>query len=183
MRRLVMWNMITLDGYFEGVQKWDLEFHNRGWGEELEQLSTEQLSTADMLLFGRVTYEGMAQYWPNASGESGEIAEFMNSIPKVVFSRTLSDAAWKNTRVAADAESEVRRLKAEDGKDMYIFGSADLCASLEPLIDEYRIGLNPILLGQGTPLFKTKPRSQNLKLLEARPLKTGCVILRYAPEP
>ena len=180
MRRLVMWNMITLDGYFEGAQKWDLDFHNRGWGDELQQLSTEQLSTADMLLFGRVTYEGMAQYWPN---ESGEIADFMNSIPKVVFSRTLSDAAWKNTRVAADAESEVRRLKAEDGKDMYIFGSADVCASLEPQIDEYRIGLNPILLGQGTPLFKSKPRSQNLKLLEARPLKTGCVILRYAPEP
>jgi dihydrofolate reductase len=180
MRRLVMWNMITLDGYFEGAKKWDLDFHNRGWGEELEQLSTEQLSTADMLLFGRRTFEGMAQFWPN---ETGEIADAMNAIPKVVFSRTLGEAAWSNSRVVADAEPEVRRLKAEDGKDMFIFGSAELCASLEPLIDEYRIGLNPILLGQGTPLFKAKPRSQNLKLLEARSLKTGCVLLRYAPEP
>jgi len=179
MRRLAMWNLISLDGYFEGAQKWDLDFHNRAWGEELQQFSTEQLASASMLLFGRVTYEGMAQYW---SKESGEIADFMNSIPKVVFSRTLSDAAWNNTRVAADAESEVRRLKAEEGKDMFIFGSANLCASLEPLIDEYRIVLAPILLGQGTPLFKPQPRSQNLKLLEARPLKTGGMILRYAPE-
>src|SRR5215472_131189 len=115
MRRLVLWNMITLDGYFEGAQKWDLEFHNRGWGDELQQLSTEQMSSADMLLFGRRTFEGMAQFWRN---ESGEIADAMNAIPKVVFSHTLAEAAWSNSRVARDAESEVRRLKAEDGKDM-----------------------------------------------------------------
>ena len=177
-----MWNMVTLNGYFEGTQPWAIEFHSRGWGEELEQLSLEQLNSADLLLFGRVTYQGMAEYWPS---ETGEVAELMNGIGKVVFSRTLERAAWQNTRlVSSDAAEEVRRLKQAPGRDMYVFGSADLASSLTAagLIDEYRLGLNPVALGSGKPLFKPMPQQLNLKLLEARPLKTGCIILRYAPE-
>lgn len=183
MRKLIMWNMVTLDGYFEGTHGWDIDFHNRGWGEELEQLSLDQLGAADLLLFGRATYQGMADYWPTATED---VAELMNSIPKVVFSRTLQSADWKNTRlVKSDAAEEVRRLKQAPGKDIYIFGSADLAASLTAagLIDEYRLGLNPVALGSGNPLFKPMSRPLNMKLLEARPLKTGCIILRYAPEP
>src|SRR5206468_6714943 len=88
MRRLISWNLITLDGFFEGPKSWDLDFHEYVWGEELEQLSLDQAASADLLLFGRVTYEGMAGYWPTAEGEIAEIAEFMNNVPKVVFSRT-----------------------------------------------------------------------------------------------
>jgi dihydrofolate reductase len=176
-----MWNMVTLDGFFEGRSSWDIEWHNTGWGEELEELSLEQLRSADMLLFGRVTYEGMAGYWTSATGD---VAEFMNNIPKVVFSRTLESADWNNTRlVKADAADEVARLKEQSGKDLFIFGSADLSSSLmqQGLIDEYRLGLNPILLGGGNPLFKPMAHSMSMKLIEARPLKTGCVILRYQP--
>ena len=182
MRKLIMWNMVTLDGSFEGANKWDIDWHDRAWGDELQQLSTDQLQSADMLLFGRVTYQGMAGYW---TAESGQTAEFMNGIQKVVFSRTLQSADWNNTRIAQDAVSEVKRLKEQSGKDMFIFGSADLSASLmrQGLIDEYRLGLTPIVLGSGNPLFKPLPDSIPLKLLEARALKTGCVILRYAPEP
>ena len=111
MRNLIMWNMVTLDGFFEGPKSWDLDWHEYVWGEELERFSLEQSESADMLLFGRVTYEGMAAYWSSAEGE---IAEFMNKVPKVVFSRTLERADWNNTRlVKAGAEEEVAKLKQQ----------------------------------------------------------------------
>jgi dihydrofolate reductase len=85
-RKLIMWNLITLDGYFEGEKNWDLPWHEDLWGEELERFSLDQLQSADMLVFGRVTYEGMAAYWQTATGA---VAEYMNSLPKLVCSRTL----------------------------------------------------------------------------------------------
>ena len=175
-----MWNMMTLEGSFEGAQSWDLRFHEEGWGEELERFSVDQLTAADLLLFGRRTYEGMASHWQSATGT---IANLMNGIAKVVFSRTLKSADWTNTRlVRADAEGEVARLKQESGKDILVFGSAELCDSLRRanLIDEYRLALNPIVLSAGHPLFKPGVETK-MRLLDATPLKTGCVVLRYAP--
>ena len=182
MRKLIMWNMLTLDGFFEGPKSWEIDWHEYVWGEELEQLSIEQSRSADMLLFGRVTYQGMAGYW---SSEKGEIADFMNNIPKAVFSRTLEKAEWNNTRlVKENAEQEVAKLKQQPGKDLFIFGSANLSSTLmqHGLIDEYRLGITPVILGGGNPLFKLSPERMKMKLLEARPLKSGCVILRYEPE-
>ncbi|HEV2664591.1 MAG TPA: dihydrofolate reductase family protein, partial [Blastocatellia bacterium] len=121
----------------------------------------------------------MAGYWQTATGET---AEFMNSIPKVVFSNTLETAGWSNTRlVKGSAEEEVDRLKQEPGKDLFIFGSANLIGSLtkQCLIDEYRIGLNPLVLGGGAPMFKPSGERMRLKLLEARPMQSGVVLLRY----
>src|SRR5215467_9398739 len=124
MGNLIVWNLVTLDGLFEGQRKWEIDWHECVWGEELEQLSIEQLRSADMLLFGRVTYQGMAGYWPSAQGE---VADLMNSIPKVVFSRTLEKAEWNNTNlVRAEAEQEVAKLKQQPGKNLLIFGSANL---------------------------------------------------------
>ena len=183
MRKLIMWNMVTLDGFFEGTQPWDIDFHSTGWGEELQRFSSEQMSAADLVLFGRLTYEGMAKYWPGATGET---ADRMNGIQKVVFSRTLTSADWANSRlVSTDAADEVARLKREPGNDILVFGSADLCASLTRagLIDEYRIAVNPIVLGQGNPLFKSGTGQMKMRLLQARPLQTGAVLLFYAPEP
>jgi dihydrofolate reductase len=181
MRRLIVWNMVTLDGFFEGPKSWEIDWHENVWGEELEQLSTEQLRSADMLLLGRVTYQGMASYWPSATGE---VADIMNTISKVVFSRTLAEAEWTHTRlVKADAQDEIAKLKQQPGKDLFIFGSADLSSTLmrHGLIDEYRLGLTPVILGAGNPLFKPSPQRLRMRLLEARPLKSGCVILRYEP--
>jgi dihydrofolate reductase len=180
MRKLIVWNMVTLDGYFEGPKPWEIDWHDDAWGEELKRFSLDQLQEVGALLFGRKTYEGMAGYWPTAKGET---AELMNSLPKAVFSHTLETAEWSNTRlVKGSAEEEVARLKQEPGKDLFIFGSADLTGSLaqQGLIDEYRIGLNPLVLGGGTPMFKPSAERLRLKLLEARPLQSGVVLLRYA---
>ncbi len=174
-----MWNIMTLDGYFEGNQKWDLSFHSSVWGQELENLSIEQLHTADCLVFGRVTYEGMASYWAK---EKGEIADIMNSIPKLVFSKTLKSADWNNTTlISENATDEIRKLKAKGGKDMYVFGSANLSETFinDNLFDEYRIGIAPVILGSGRPLFRQGIASKKLTLVSSHQLSTGGVILKY----
>ena len=179
MRKLIMWNLITLDGYFEGEKNWDLPWHERVWGEELEQFSLEQLESADALLFGRVTYEGMAVYWQNAEGS---IADYMNRLPKVVCSHTLQAATWNNTTlVKHNVAEEVARLKQQGDGNIFVFGSADLSKTLlnEGLFDEYRLGIAPVIYGKGRLLFGGTSKPQELELLESRPLSTGCVIIRY----
>jgi dihydrofolate reductase len=175
-----MWNIITLDGYFEGNQNWDLSFHNVVWGQELEKLSIDQLHLADYLIFGRVTYEGMAAYWTKAEGE---IADLMNRIPKIVFSRTLKFANWNNTTLISDnATDEIEKLKVKDGNDLYVFGSANLSETFinANLFDEYRIGIAPIILGSGRPLFRQGIIPKNLSLVSTQQLLTGGVVLKYA---
>ena len=110
----------------------------------------------------------------------------MNSIPKVVFSKTLKEAKWNNSRVVnGKPEVEVAKLKRQAGKDLFIFGSANLSSTLmqHGLIDEIRLGVTPVILGRGNPLFKASPDRMRMKLIEARPTKSGCVILRYEIEP
>jgi dihydrofolate reductase len=180
MGRLIMWNLISLDGFFEGAEPWDLSFHELAWGPEMEQLSLEQLDAADGLVFGRATYEGMAQYW---TGKDDAVGVRMNAIPKVVASRTLTSADWNNTTlVRDDAVTAIRALKAASARDLYVFGSAVLSADLlaAGLFDELRIGVAPMVLGTGTRLFGRGRSRTELRLLEARPLATGAVILRYA---
>ncbi len=186
MRKLIMWNITTLDGYFEGEKNWDLSFHNAIWGPELEKLSHEQLHAADYLVFGRVTYEGMSAYWQNAESENAETAKLMNKIPKLVFSKTLREAdpivtGWNNTTlINKDASAEISRLKAEGNGDMYVFGSADLSATFinDDLFDEYRIGIAPVILGSGKPLFKKGISSRNLSIVSTQQLSSGGVVLK-----
>src|ERR1700712_4066658 len=161
MAKLIMWNLMTLDGYVEGPNR-DISFHLDVWGEELEKLSIEQGLSAEALMFGRVTYELMVNHWPN---EKGDVADFMNALPKYVFSRTVKESGWNNTQFfSADVPETVARLKRESTKDILIFGSAGLCADLIPhgLIDEFRIGVCPVVLGGGTPLFKSS--AERIKL-------------------
>jgi dihydrofolate reductase len=179
MRKLIMWNIVTLDGYFEGVKNWDLPWHERVWGEELERFSLEQLGSADMLVFGRVTYEGMAAYWTTAQGA---VADYMNRLPKLLCSRTLQRATWNNTTlVKDDVDVEIARLKHQGSGNMFVFGSANLSRTLmnERLFDEYRIGVAPVIHGRGRLLFSDGQNPQGLQLIETRSLSNGCVILRY----
>lgn len=182
MRKLIMWNVITLDGYFEGNKNWDLSFHETIWGPELEKMSIEQLESADFLVFGRVTYEGMAAYWKTAKDE-GEVTPLMNNIPKLVFSRTLKSVEWNNTTlVQGDASDEISKLKTQGNKDMYVFGSANLSETFinDNLFDEYRIGVAPVILGSGRPLFRNHAvHAKKLDLISTQQLSTGGVILKY----
>lgn len=182
MRRIIVWNLTSLDGMFEGAKSWELDFHMTAWGEELEAFSLKQAEEAGTLLFGRKTYEGMAAYW---SKETGPIANFMNGAQKVVASRTLTAVEWANSRLLdGEVPEAIERLKQEPGKDIFVFGSADLVADLleHALVDEYRLCLAPVVLGAGAPLFKPSGRSLGMKLTKATPLKTGAVILRYEPQ-
>jgi dihydrofolate reductase len=183
MSRLIMWNLLTVDGFFEGTKSWELDWHRYVWGNELESFALDQLRSADRLLFGRLTYEGMAAHWQAAKGE---VADFMNSLPKVVFSRTLQRADWLNTKlVKGNIVAEIQAFKRQGEGNMFVFGSAGLSAALmeHELFDEYRLALVPVLLGRGKALFGANLSRLRLKLLEARPLSTGCVILRYEPQP
>ena len=188
MRKVLFFMFTSLNGYYERGRPdhgWEnIDWHN--FDEDMATFSLEQIGTVDTILFGRVTYEGMASYWPTeaAAADSPAITEKMNSLPKVVFSKTLEKAEWSNTRlVPGDAAGEVGRLKEQPGKDMIIFGSSDLAASLAArgLIDEYRIMVNPILLGEGKPVFKGLKVDVPLRLLGSRTFKNGNVLLTYAP--
>lgn len=179
MRKLIMWNIITLDGYFEGNKNWDLPFHEVIWGRELEKMSIEQLHAADFLVFGRVTYEGMAAWWKTATGE---IADLMNKIPKLVFSRTLQSVDWNNsTLVKGNASAEISKIKTQGNKDMYVFGSAILSETFinDNLFDEYRIGIAPVILGSGRHLFSNGISSINLALDSTQQLSNGGVVIKY----
>jgi len=184
MRKLIAFNMMTLDGYFEGHGH-DISWH--GVDQEFDDFSIEQLKTAGVLLFGRVTYELMASFWPSEAGHADDpiVAGLMNSLPKIVFSRTLEKADWNNTLlVKTNVAEEITNLKRQTGMDLFLFGSADLAATLIQygLIDEYRVLLNPIVLGKGSPLFKGIEKPFRLKLKKTRKFKNGNILLCYQPE-
>jgi dihydrofolate reductase len=181
MSKLIMWNMVSLDGCFEGAKSWEIDWFQSVFGGELEAFSIEQLRSAGTLLFGRVTYQGMAAYWQTAEGED---ARLMNSLPKAVASRTLQSVEWNNTRlIHGDVVREVATLKSQSEQNIFVFGSAHLSATLmeHGLFDEYRLAVVPAVLRNGKPLFKPSQTRLKLNLLEARPLSSGCVILRYEP--
>jgi dihydrofolate reductase len=181
MAKLIVWNLVTLDGFFEGEKKWDLDFHNRAWGPELEKLSSEFGASAGLLVFGRVTYEGMKAYWTTAEDE-GEVKAYMNALPKLVASRTITSSDWNNTEMTADIVGELTKRKQALDKTIYVFGSADLTDSLlkAGLVDEVMLAIVPVQLGRGTPFFKQGAR-RDFDLVEAKPLSNGAILARYVP--
>ncbi len=184
MAKLIIWNIMSLDGCFEGAAPWDLSMHETVWGPELEALSKEQLADAAVLLFGKNTYEGMFEYWAKENSETGEISDGMNNAPKAVVSTSLPSAAWNNTRLLRSID-EVTALKRDAPKNIFVFGSAKLTSSLREagLIDEYRICIAPILLGNtgGAPMFKPSNARERLDLIKAEPITGGGVLLFYKP--
>ena len=182
MGKLIVWNIATVDGYFEGETPWDLSFHETIWGPELEALSNAQLDDAEALIFGRRTYEGMAAHWTGETAEPGDITHAMNVLPKIVVSNSLTQANWNNTTImSGDIAAQLRERKANSKKNFYVFGSADLLKTLLPagLVDEYRLGVAPVLLGRGNPLFKPADETIPLTLDKAQPLGNGGIVLYY----
>ncbi len=181
MRRILFFMMVSANGYFERG-RWEIDWHQTD--EEFSAFATEQLDEAGALVFGRITYEGMAAFWPTPQGIEGEpgTAKRMNELPKVVVSRTLERADWNNTRLVRSVD-DVAALKREDGKDALVLGSSDLTVSLAErgLIDEYRLMVNPIALPDGKPVFKGLRLDVPLTLVGSRVFKNGNVLLRYEP--
>ena len=183
MRKVSVFNFITLDGYFKGP-KGDISWHRHG--AEENEYAAEGLSSESTLLFGRVTYQMMASYWPTPIAIKNDpiVAEGMNNAEKIVFSRTLKKADWNNTRLVKDnIAEEIRKMKQMPGKDMTILGSGSIVTQFaeQGLIDEYQIMVDPVVIGDGTPIFKDIKHKLNLKLTMTRTFKSGVVLLCYQP--
>src|SRR5258705_9115170 len=156
MSKIIVFNHVTLDGYFVDMNG-DMSWAHKN-DAEWNAFVADNAKGDATLLFGRITYELMASFWPTPAAIESmpTVAEQMNSLPKVVFSRTLDNASWNNTRlVKGDLAAEIRKMKQEPGTDMVIMGSGTIVSQLaqEGLIDEYEIALNPIVLGKGRTMF------------------------------
>jgi len=183
MRKVILSNLVTLYGFFAGPNG-ELDWFIVD--EEFNEYANDLLSKVDALLFGRVTYQLMADYWPSPSATRDDpiIADRMNNLPKIVFSKTLQKAEWNNSRlVKENIAEEISRMKQQPGKDIVIFGSGSIVSTFMQLglIDEYRIIVNPVVLGNGKRLFKGIDDKHNLKLLKTKVLSSGVVILYYQP--
>lgn len=184
MRKLILQSMVTLDGYFAGPHG-ELDWHVVD--ADLNDYACELLDAVDGLLFGGATYACLAAYWstPAAAHDAPEVAERMNRLPKFVFSRTRQRVDWHGAQLCTgDAVAEVERLKREPGSALAMFGSSRLASSLiaAELIDEFRIIVNPVILGRGRPLFSDIRNRLSLRLCRIRPLRSGSVLLYYQPE-
>jgi dihydrofolate reductase len=183
MRKIHVFNNVTLDGYytgFDGDMSWAHKFD-----PEWQEFTNSNAKGGAVLAFGRKTYDMMAGYWPTpmAMKNMPTVAEAMNKQPKLVFSRTMNEAKWNNTRlVKGELVSEVTKLKNEPGDDIVIMGSGNLISQLADanLIDEYQIALTPVLIGSGKSMFENVPKT-NLKLIRTRPFANGTVVLWYQP--
>ncbi|TAL29568.1 MAG: dihydrofolate reductase [Spirochaetes bacterium] len=181
MRKIIVSNYMTLDGYFAGPSgeiDWFL------WDDETASYSKELIGGIDTMLFGRVTYETMASFWPTATTEDPAITSAMNEFPKIVFSTTLKSAGWNNSSIVRDVTKEgIRSLKNMPGKDLVIFGSGGLVASLAQIdmIDEFRLMVNPVVVGEGKSMFAGLKGRLDLDLLKTRTFRCGIVLLTYRP--
>lgn len=159
------------------------------YDKELQDWADDLIKTVGSPVYGRVTYQLMESYWPTVLKDPKEDkrsinhAQWVENIPKIVFSRTLNEAGWNNTRLIKDnVVEEVNKLKQQPGKDLVIFGSPGLSANLMNLglIDEYQFTVHPIILGGGISLFSNNTVRSTLKLLDSKTLKSGVVTLHYA---
>ena len=185
MRNVVLFMHISLDGFAAGPNG---ELDWISYDQELEKYAEGIVSTVGSPLYGRVTYQLMESYWPtvltNPSATEHDLAHarWLENVEKIVFSKTLAKVEWNNTRLIKDnIAEEVAKLKQQPGKDLVIFGSPSLAQTFMQLdlIDEYRLTVNPVVLGSGKPLFKDLKNRINLKLLETKTFNSGVVGLHY----
>jgi dihydrofolate reductase len=186
-RRLFVSMLVSLDGFIEGPNQ-ELDWFRDG-DPHFERYCDEMIDSVGMALYGRRSYELMLAYWPNAEKEAGSpqavaFARKMNALPKVVLSRTLKRAEWSNTRIVGeDVATEIRALKAQAGKPIVAWAGADLVATLakHDLVDEYRLLVQPVLLGKGTPLFRDGGARKKLELVRTTQLGSSIAVLCYEP--
>jgi dihydrofolate reductase len=187
MRKSIVFNHVTLDGFFTGING-DISWAHRTnsadseWNEFVQQ----NAAGGGVLVFGRITYELMQSYWPTPAAMKNDpaVAERMNNLPKVVFSKTLDKASWSNTTlVKGGPAAEIRMMKKERGPGMVIMGSGSIVSQLtqERLIDEYQFVVNPVVLGKGRTMFDGVKDKLALKRTNTRTFHNGNVLLCYEP--
>jgi dihydrofolate reductase len=184
MRKIFLFMMVSLDGYFEGPNH-DLSWHNAK-NEEFKRLEAEHKVESDAILMGHTTYDMMAGFWPTPMAQEmdAKTAKFMNETQKFVVSHEPFDPGWRNVSVIhGDVFGQIKALKEKSGKDIALLGSNNLCVSLmqKGLVDEFRIMVNPVVLGKGTKLFAGIKSKLDLKLVKTREFKSGNVLLYYRP--
>jgi len=184
MRKLAVFNHVTLDGYFVGANG-DMTWAHRQ-DPEWNEFAAQNAGGSGALVFGRITYDMMAGWWPSPAAMQAfpEVADGMNRMPKYVFSKTLSSVSWSNTTLLkGNLPAEVKKLKQQTGPDLVILGSGSIVAQLAPLglIDEYQIVVNPLALGNGRTLFEGVKERVNLKLSRSRTFGNGNVFVCYEP--
>lgn len=180
MAKLNMFNFITLNGFYKGLHE-DISWHKHGYQEAA--FSEKSAQGDGILLFGRVTYQMMAGYWPTPAAKQNmpSTAAGMSKAEKIVFSRTLTEADWENTRIVkSDLIEEVQKLKQGD-KNITILGSGSIVSQLAEhnLIDTYQIMLDPVAIGKGTSIFSNISNELHLELTGTETFKSGVVLLNY----
>ena len=186
MRKLIVFNHISIDGYFTG-ENGDFKWAHTGNDDpEYAAFVAGNASGEGQLLFGRVTYDLMAGYWPTAMADQHDpvVAKGMNNMQKVVFSRTMEKALWNNTKlIKTDIVSAIRKMKNEPGPGMVIMGSGSIISQLasEQVIDEYQIIVNPVAFGKGRTMFYCMNKMLSLKLMSSRTFQNGKVFLCFEP--
>ena len=178
---MYLFMMVSLDGFFEGAEH-DLSWHNVD--AEFNDYADKQLDESSTLVFGRKTYQMMASFWPTDVGiqAAPDTAKRMNSLDKIVFSKTLEKVEWNNSKIYDnDIATVIESYKKMPGKDIAVLGSSNLCVTLikENLLDEIRIMVNPVILGKGTPLFAGLQTPTKLSLNSSRKFQSGNVLLNY----
>jgi dihydrofolate reductase len=178
-RKAVAVELVSVDGIMESPERWAFAYSN----DEMEEANASGMAASDALLMGRVTYEGMAAYWPNQPGGT-PMVDYINSVPKYVVSTTLEEPLeWNNSTLIDGKEfaEEIAELKRQSGKDITILGSGALVRSLlgEGLLDELRLMVHPIVLGGGKRLFDGGDDRKPLELLDSRRFGTGVLYLAY----
>jgi dihydrofolate reductase len=187
MRKIIASLQVSVDGFIEGPNgelDWAMAEDEETWAEV-----NEMLNSVDTFILGRVMYPDYEQYWmallANPTGRKNEnaYARRADKIPHIVLSKTLDKVAWKATRIVRDIE-EIRIMKEQQGKNIVAWGGATFVTSLMNmgLIDEVRLMVNPIILGGGKALFKDVKERHSLKLIRAKPLKSGKVSLIYSTQ-
>jgi dihydrofolate reductase len=183
MRKIIVLERITLDGVFDAasMDKWDFPYHS----EAKVAFIFERIHASGAYLLGRTTYELHAPYWSPLKNNEHGIADKLNSMAKYVVSSTLDKAEWNNsTIIKANVLGEISKLKEQPGQDILVMGSAKLVQRLllAGLVDELQLLINPVVMGSGAKFFKDQTQHAKLKLIEAKSLDLGVVLLRYKPD-
>jgi dihydrofolate reductase len=180
MRKVIASELVSLDGVMEKPEEWAFSYSN----DEMEEANAAGMADSDAMLLGRVTYEGLAAFWPNQPGGT-PMVDHINSVRKYVVSGTLQEPLeWQNsTLIKGDIAEEIAKLKRQPGKDITIIGSGALVRSLlrDGLLDELGLMVHPIVLGSGKRLFEDGSDRKPLELVDSRTFGTGVLYLTYQP--